>query len=272
MTALPLLACGAVAVALVMTLLWRLGIRHRNMSYVDVGWSANFALLAVLDATLGGGAPPRRAVIGAMVALWSLRLAIHLARRIAGAPEDGRYAELRRRWGGHGEAALNRRFLGFFQLQAALNVFLSLPLLVACQNPAPALAPIEWLGVAIWCLALLGETRADAELARFKADPAHRGQVCAVGLWRYSRHPNYFFEWLVWVAFAVFAIGSPPFGYAAVLMPALMLYFLLRVTGIPATESQSLRSKGEAYRAYQRRTSAFVPWFPRRAPRGGEAS
>ena len=94
--------------------------------------------------------------------------------------------------------------------------------------------------------------------------------MCAVGLWRYSRHPNYFFEWLIWVAYAVFAFGSPPLGYAAVLMPALMLYFLLRVTGIPATERQSLRSKGEAYRAYQRRTSAFVPWLPRRAPPGGE--
>lgn len=151
----------------------------------------------------------------------------------------------------------------FFMLQAALNVFLSLPLLVACLNPAPGIGMLEWLGVAIWALGLAGETLADRQLARFKADPGNRGRVCAAGLWRYSRHPNYFFEWTIWVAYAAFALGSPPWGYAGLLTPALMLHLLLNVTGIRATEEQALRSKGEAYREYQRRTSAFVP-LPRR--------
>jgi steroid 5-alpha reductase family enzyme len=265
MSTLVLLVAGAAAVVLVMTLLWLLGIKNRNMSYVDIGWSANFALLALIDGFLGAGDAARRTLIAAMFALWGLRLAWHLAARILGEPEEGRYQELRRKWGDAGEATLNGRFFRFFQLQAGLNVFLSVPLLVACGNRAPALDALEWLGFGIWCIALVGEALADRQLDRFKADPAHRGKVCDRGLWRYSRHPNYFFEWTIWVAYAVFALGSPPWGYLGLLMPALMLYFLLRVTGIPATEAQSLRSKGDAYRDYQARTSAFVPWFPRRA-------
>jgi steroid 5-alpha reductase family enzyme len=151
-------------------------------------------------------------------------------------------------------------------LQAALNVFLSLPLLIASLNPAPALGALEWLGFAIWLVGLGGESLADRQLARFKADRGNKGRVCAVGLWRYSRHPNYFFEWTIWIGYATFALASPPWGYAGLLMPALMLHFLLNVTGVRATEDQALRSKGEAYRDYQARTSAFVPWPPRSAP------
>ncbi len=263
MSALALLLAGSASVVLVMSVLWLLGIRARNFSYVDIGWSANFALLALVYGALGGGDPTRRALIGAMFSLWSLRLAWHLARRVLGAPEEGRYLELRREWGAAGEAALNRRMYRFFMLQAALNVFLSLPLLIACRNPAAGVSASEWLGVAIWAAGLAGESLADAQLARFKADPGHRGRVCEVGLWRYSRHPNYFFEWTIWVGYASFALGSPPWGWAGLLMPALMLHFLLNVTGIRATEAQALRSKGDAYREYQRRTSAFVP-LPRR--------
>ncbi|MBS0394386.1 MAG: DUF1295 domain-containing protein [Proteobacteria bacterium] len=247
-----------------MTALWWLGIRARNFSYVDVGWSANFALLALLCGALGAGAPLRRAVIGAMYALWGLRLALHLAHRIAGQPEEGRYVELRRRWGADGERALNARMYQFYLLQAGLDVLLALPLLLACQNRAPALAPVEWAGLAVWAVGLAGESLADRQLARFKADPARRGQVCEVGLWRYSRHPNYFFEWTIWVGYALFALGSPPFGALALGLPLLMLHFLVNVTGVRATEEQALRSKGDAYRDYQRRVSAFVPLPPRR--------
>lgn len=264
MSALALLALGTIAVVLVMTGLWVLGLKHRNFSYVDVGWSANFALLALLYGLLADGDPVRRMLICAMYAFWGLRLAAHLAKRIVGEPEEGRYVQLRRDWGANGEAAMNRKFYGFFQLQAALNVFLALPLLIACLNPAPTLHWLEWLGVAIWAVGLAGESIADAELARFKADPANRGRVCDVGLWGWSRHPNYFFEWTIWIGYAAFALASP-WGWIALLMPALMLHFLLNVTGIRATEEQALRSKGEAYRRYQQTTSAFVPLPPRRA-------
>ena len=119
------------------------------------------------------------------------------------------------------------------------------------------------MAVILWVVAWLGEAVADAQLAKFKADPASKGRTCRVGLWRYSRHPNYFFEWLTWVAFAWFATSSPN-GWIGWISPALILYFLLRVTGIPATEEQALRSRGENYRRYQETTSAFLPWFPKK--------
>jgi steroid 5-alpha reductase family enzyme len=175
--------------------------------------------------------------------------------------EDGRYVQLRRDWAGN----FGPKMFGFFQLQAASVVLLGAGFLLICRNPAPALQPLEIAGIVLWVIALAGEALADAQLAAFKREPANRGRVCAVGLWRYSRHPNYFFEWLVWVAYFVFALASPQ-GWIAVVGPASILYLLLRVTGIPLTEEQSLRSKGEAYRQYQKTTSAFVPWFPRNLP------
>ena len=112
---------------------------------------------------------------------------------------------------------------------------------------------------------MAGEAAADAQLNKFKSDPSNKGRTCQVGLWRYSRHPNYFFEWLIWVAFALFALASPG-GCWGLLSPALILYFVLRVTGIPATEAQAIRTRGEEYRRYQQTTSAFVPWFPKKIP------
>ncbi len=139
---------------------------------------------------------------------------------------------------------------------------------MAALNPEPTLAPLEYAGTALWMVALAGEAVADAQLAAFKRDPASKGQVCQRGLWTYSRHPNYFFEWLIWVAWALFGMASP-YGWISILCPLLMFYFLFRVTGIPATEAQSLRSKGEAYRRYQQTTSAFVPWFRRQERTSG---
>ena len=121
--------------------------------------------------------------------------------------------------------------------------------------------PFSLGGAALFVLSVIGESIADAQLRRFRADPANRGKVLQSGLWRSSRHPNYFFEWLVWVAWLVIALASP-YGWIAGYCPLLMLWFLYKVTGIPATEEQSLKSKGEAYREYQRTTSAFIPWWP----------
>jgi steroid 5-alpha reductase family enzyme len=129
-------------------------------------------------------------------------------------------------------------------------------------NRAPGLAAIEITAIALWTVALIGEAIADAQLERFKAQPSNRGRTCRIGLWRYSRHPNYFFEWLIWVAYALFALASP-YGWIAIACPLVMLYLLFRVTGIPATEAQALRTRGEDYRQYQAATSAFVPWFPK---------
>lgn len=243
-----------------MAVLWVAHVRLGNAAIVDVGWAAEVGALAVVNGFTGTGWGPRRALIAAIMATWALRLAVHLFRdRIAGRVEDARYATLRRHWG----AGAALRFFWFFQAQALAAVFFSLPALVASANREPRWHPLECVAVIIWTVAFAGESAADGELARFKADPHNAGRTCRVGLWRYSRHPNYFFEWMMWVAYALFALPSPG-GWVAVACPLAMLYLLLRVTGIPATEAQALAKRGDDYRVYQRTTSVFVPWFPTR--------
>jgi len=256
LAALHLVLVGSALVATMMFLLWLLHLLLNNASVVDPGWAAGLAILAVTYALLGPGYFWRRWLGAGMALLWGARLSIYLARRIAGQPEEGRYQQLRKEWGGN----LKAKFLAFFEFQALLDVFLSLPFLVAALNTNSKLRPLEYAAVALWVVAFTGEATADAQLAAFKRDPASRGQVCERGLWNYSRHPNFFFEWLIWVAWALFGLASP-YGWLAMACPPLMLYFLFRVTGIPATEEQALRSRGDAYRRYQETTSAFVPWF-----------
>ncbi len=196
-----------------------------------------------------------------MAAIWGLRLAIHLlTSRIIGHPEEGRYQELRRQW----KTNIPLKFLLFYEFQALLCVALAVPFLLASHNPDPGISLVEWAAGLLWAIAMIGEATADAQLEAFKSNPANKGHTCTAGLWRYSRHPNYFFEWLIWMAFALFAVGSP-YGAWGFFSPALILYFLLKVTGIPATEAQALRTRGEEYRRYQQTTSAFVPWFTRSA-------
>ncbi len=242
-------------------LVYLLARRIDNYGVVDVAWSYAFGAAALFYALAGPGWSVRRALIGAGVVCWSLRLGTHLLVRVARLhpEEDGRYRQLRIQWA----SGFGARMAGFFQMQALSVAVLSAPFLLACLNPAPGLRPPELAGTALWLAALSGEALADAQLAAFKRDPANRGRVCDAGLWRYSRHPNYFCEWLIWVAYFVFACASPG-GWIALLSPACILWLLLRVTGIPMTEEQTLRTKGEAYRRYQRTTSAFIPWFPKR--------
>ena len=256
-----LLALGTVAVAALMFILWLIHFPMHNAAIVDAGWAGGLVILAVLYAFLGHGLPERAWLMAAMASIWGLRLAMYLLfTRVIGHPEEGRYQELRRQWKTH----IPLKFLAFFEFQALLCVLLSGPFLFASVNPAGELSAFEYAGAALWLFAICGEATADAQLNRFKSNPANRGQLCDVGLWNYSRHPNYFFESLIWFAWALFALASP-WGWLGLLSPGLILYFLLKVTGIPATEAQALRTKGDAYRRYQQTTSMFIPWFPRRA-------
>src|SRR5690606_34548419 len=181
------LVLGSLALACaVMTAVWWLAVRRDNYSIVDVAWAGNFTLLAAFIGLLGSGWAPRRALVAGLFVIWSLRLGLHLARRVAGQPEEGRYQELRRRWAPH----IKRRFFRFFQWQALSNVLLALPLFIICANPTPRLHWLEVLGAAVVLAGVLGESIADAQLAAFKRQHAGTGQVCDTGLWRYSRHPN----------------------------------------------------------------------------------
>jgi steroid 5-alpha reductase family enzyme len=245
-----------------MAVLWVVEERIKDASHVDVAWAYGIGVLAVIDAFLGEGSLCHRAFAGALGGIWSARLGTYLVfDRIIGKPEDGRYQTLRARWG---ERA-TRRFFVFFQAQGLLVLTFSVPFLLATTNPS---GPIESLEIAGACLVLVGislGTLADVQLARWRTNPANKGKTCRAGLWRYSRHPNYFFEWLNWVGFATMAEAAP-WGWLAWGVPALLLFLLFRITGIPATEEQALKSRGEDYRRYQRETSVFVPWFPRGKP------
>ncbi len=234
-----------------------------NYGFVDVAWSYAFAPVAVFYAWSGDGWYLRRFMIAGLAVLWSVRLGSHLLKRVAGhhPVEDSRYVQMRRDWADR----FHPKMFGFFQLQAVTVALLSVPFLLPVCNPTPAFHVLELAGVTLWFAALFGESVADAQLAAFRRDPANRGRVCDAGLWRYSRHPNYFFEWLVWVGYFVFALASP-WGWVAGIGPASILFLLLRVSGIPLNEEAALRSKGDAYRRYQQATSAFVPWFPKRLP------
>lgn len=262
MNPLPLILSGTALAMLMMVAVWFYARKMNNAGIVDIWWSFGFTPIAVFYGIFGSGHMIRNGLIAAMVCAWSLRLGMHLHKRVMAhhPEEDPRYAALRQQFPRHTWLM----FFGFFQLQAVLIGVLSIPVAIACANPAPGVGIFEILGVILWLVAIGGESIADMQLALFKAHPASKGRVCDIGLWKYSRHPNYFFEWVVWISYFVFSIGSP--GYLIGLgSPLLMLFFLTRVTGIPPAEARSLASRGDAYRDYQRRTSAFIPWFPKQS-------
>lgn len=256
------LALGLGIMVAGMTVLWAIQLRTQNAGTVDVAWSAGIGGLALLFAALAEGHPARRWLVGGLTAFWSLRLAYYLFRRVSGEPADGRYLALRTSYG----PRASRFFFWFFQFQALLVLLFALPPLLAMTVQVGALRAWDYIGVAICAISIIGETIADRQLAAWRGDPANRGRTCRSGLWRYSRHPNYFFEWLHWWAYCAFAAGTWA-GVAALLGPALMLLFLFKITGIPPTEARALASRGDDYREYQRTTSVFFPWFPNEVAR-----
>ncbi|MBB1060144.1 DUF1295 domain-containing protein [Marilutibacter spongiae] len=239
---------------------WTWQRRHANAGIVDVVWAGGVGASALLLAVLGTGALLPRVLLAVLGGAWGFRLALHLWRRVRHEEEDGRYAYLRRHWNDR-----QGLFFLFFQAQALLVVLFALPFLAVAANPAGAFGPWTAAALATWGLAVAGEAIADRQLARFRADPANRGHACRAGLWRYSRHPNYFFEWLHWFAYVCLAVGAP-LAWLAWAGPVVMYVFLRWISGIPFTEAQALRSRGEDYRRYQASTPMLFPWFPRPTP------
>jgi steroid 5-alpha reductase family enzyme len=251
-----LIACCAI-----MVFVWLWAHRIKNAGVVDIFWSYNFPVIAIILLLLAPGLEIRKLLICTMVIVAGTRLGTYILTRTVSHidEEEGRYQQLREEWGPNPD----RVFFWFFQAQALSNVILAIPFFLICMNTSPTLSPLEYAGAVLWLISVLGESIADAQLRAFKKDPANKGKVCSNGLWNYSRHPNYFFQWIMWMSYFVFALASP-YGYLAIISPAIILYLLLRVTGIPITEEQSIRSKGDAFREYQKTTSAFVPWFKKR--------
>lgn len=255
-----LIGIASAFAALSMLILWWFATRKKDASIVDVAWSALLGLFAIAFPILAQGHPHRRILVATLGGLWGLRLASHLLldRILKAREEDGRYQELRAKWGPHA----NRNFFLFFQAQGLLAALLAIPFAMASQSTDP-LQITDYAAAALWLVGFVGESIADRQLAAWKRDPANKGKTCRQGLWNLSRHPNYFFEWLMWCAYALLAVHFP-LGFLALAAPALMLFLILKVTGIPPTEERALRTRGDDYRRYQQTTSAFVPWFPKR--------
>lgn len=258
---LGLLALWA-AFAAIMALAWLIDQRTGNAGWVDVAWTSGVTVTGIIGAVwLAPGAfDARQALVAALVLAWGARLAFHIASRSKAVSDDPRYAKLRELWG----EDTARKMFQFLQLQALCSMPIVLAIVLAAANPAPLANVTTSTGLILFAAALLGVALSDRHLAQFKASSAP-GTVCDVGLWAWSRHPNYFFEWLVWVAFALMALdfsGAWNVGYLAVLGPVCM-YLLLRYgSGVPPLESHMLEKYGDAYRDYQSRTSVFFPLPP----------
>ena len=230
--------------------------RLRLMAVVDLIWTAGVGIAAFVYLWVHALFTLQAYLVLAVLGLWSARLTYHLLRdRVLRGEEDPRYANLARHWG----ASAPRNFYFLFLAQVPFIALFVFPVSIGMRGGNIGVWDV--VAVVIAMLALLGESIADRQLARFRADPDRRKGVCRDGLWRYSRHPNYFFEWLHWWAYVCFAIGSA--SWALSLVGPLAMYIFLRfLTGVPHVERSSLASRGEAYRSYQQSTNAFFPWKP----------
>lgn len=240
------------------TLAWALQLRTRNAGTVDAVWAWTLGGLAAVYALAGSAPDSLRWLLALMGGLWGLRLGWHLWRRNHGKPEDWRYAQFRQKWG----AQTNRNMFWFFQFQNLFTLMLSAAAFmpVAYRTDLPATWALVLAG-AIWVVSVVGEGVADAQMERFRANPANKGRVCRQGLWRYSRHPNYFFECLHWLAYLPLALGAP-WGWLTLVAPLVMAFLLLKLSGVPLLEAEMIQRK-KGYAEYMRSTNALIPWFPR---------
>ena len=249
---------------------WAIWRRTGNSGWVDTTWTfavGGTGIAGAVAAIIAGTDIVRPLIVIAFAAAWALRLGLHIASRTSGITDDPRYARLVRDWG---DAAPRQMFL-LLQKQALVSIPLALAMVLGAWNPAP-LGLLDGLAVLVLIVAIGGEALADRQLRAFRAKPGSHDQVCDTGLWAWSRHPNYFFEWFGWIAYPLLAIdfgGAHPFGWVALAAPVCMYWLLVHVSGIPPLEAHMVERRGDRYRDYQARTSPFFPLPPGKAPRAG---
>ena len=259
MNPLDQLSSAWIGVFLIINITFVIGITIRNAGIIDVLWGFSFAILAAYFSFTSEGHEYRRILLGSIAFIWASRLGIHLLIRCwkLHPKEDGRYSELRKKWGPNSTL----KMFVFFHFQGLAIIIFSLIFAVPTWNQDPKISPVEYLGLLTILIAIAGESLADLQLSRFKNNNSPN-EVCNTGLWNYSRHPNYFFQWLAWVGFFIFSINSG--GWWTIYCPILMLFLLLKVTGVSNNEKQNLISKGNAYKKYQKTTSSFIPLPPKK--------
>ena len=263
------LIAAAVFLSIWMALAWYVQRETGKSGWIDTFWSygigiAGVSLALLVPLAMGNPISARQWLAAALCALWSGRLGTHILTRTLSGGDDPRYAQLKKEWKKGAEA----RLFWFLQIQALCGFVLSLAVFIAAQNPAPGLRLIDWLGAGLLLVAIAVEGIADRQLKAFVADKKNKGKVADIGLWSYSRHPNYFFEWLGWFAYVVIAFnatGNYWWWPLALLAPAMMYWLLVHASGIPPLEEHMLRTRGAQFRAYQARVNAFFPG-PRNEP------
>lgn len=264
MPLIPTLAIIAVFLSLAMAGAWLLARLPNKSGWADTIWSFATGVGGIIAAFAGSSSPVERQIlVAALVGCWSFRLGAHILERTLKGKDDARYVELREEWGVRWQFRL---FL-FLQIQAVAAFFLLLSVSFAARNSAPVWAWSDLAGAAILIVAIAGESVADRQLRSFVSDPANKGKVNDQGLWALSRHPNYFFEWVGWWAYPLIAIGPAlqiGWQWLSLTAPALMYLLLVHASGIPPTEAHLLRSRGDAFRSYQKRVNAFFPGPNRR--------
>ena len=252
------LGSAALAVFVFFLVLFIIAVVRRNNAVADIGWGIGFIVAAMAVLWQRDALTLRQVVVSALVAMWSVRLAVHLWLRSRGKSEDWRYAQWRRQWGEHW---VIYSFLQVFVLQAVLLLVVALPVLFVITFGGPVIGWLDVIGVAVWVAGFVFEVVADHQLRRFGQNPANKGRVLQTGLWRYSRHPNYFGEALMWWGIWLIALSVPGAWFTFV-GPLLITFLLLRVSGVTLLEKKY--SSNPEYLAYQRRTSAFVPLPPKK--------
>ncbi len=240
--------------------LWAVSVRIRNASIIDIAWGPACALGGVLTFLHVDGSSLRVLLLTLLVVLWAARLSLHLARRNLGHGEDYRYARMRERH--PSDAAFARwSLVNVYALQGMIAWFVSWPVQLGQLGPDRALGAFSILGAIVFATGIAFEAIGDAQLARFKADPGNKGKLMTTGLWAWTRHPNYFGDALVWTGLAVIALEGP-FGWAAMLSPAVMAFFLVNVSGKALLE-RAMEKKYPEYAAYKKSVSGFIPMPPR---------
>jgi len=259
MSLFDLLLLNLLSAAAVMLLAWATHLLLGKASVVDAFWGPGFAVIAWLSLAFSPGNPARETLIAAVVSLWALRLAFHVTRRNWGKPEDPRYADMRAK---HPETFWIRSLPTIFLLQAVIMWLVALPVQLGMRGPAAAgLTWLDWLGLCIWCFGFFWEAVGDEQLYRFKSNPANKGRILDTGLWRYTRHPNYFGETVMWWAVFLMACSAPG-GWLSFPGPLLLTLLLLKVSGLSLTEKKMGQTHSDLDE-YKRRVSAFIPWPPK---------
>ena len=254
-----MVGAGFLLVIALMSLLWVVYYFKGNAGIADAGWGLAFMLPMAAYLLLGEGAFLKRGVLACMVWVWGGRLSWHLYQRYLRSEEDFRYQKFRKECG---ERNCGFKFYMLFIFQGVLALLLTAPFIIVSYASIESWSGVELAGILVWAAGVAGEAHSDTILEKFRSHPENKGKICKEGLWKYSRHPNYFFECVVWTGFFLFALGTPG-GWIGIVSPVIMLVLLTKVSGIPLVEAEAVKNRGDDYLSYQKTTSSLVPWFPK---------